>query len=135
VAASWVLLPVFYRNEDPISGDLILPLLTQGAVWTVVGAAGGLALGLGLGGHGRPLRAALGGLLGAALGAIIYEAVSAVGFPNDEPAQPVSKAWVTRLLVRVLVAVLAAAGAALAAESGRGAERRAEGRGSLTPGP
>jgi hypothetical protein len=135
VAASWVLLPLFYRNEDPISGDLILPLLTQGGVWTVVGAAGGLALGLGRGGRGLALRAGLGGLLGAALGAIVYEAVGAFGFPNDETDQPVSKTWVTRLLVRVLVAVLTAAGAALAAQAGLAVERPAEGQGSLTPGP
>jgi hypothetical protein len=127
VGASWVLLPVFYQYESPISGDLILPLLTHGGVWSVVGAAGGLALGLGLGSLGRALRAGLGGLLGAALGAIAFEAVGALAFPNDETDQPVSKTWLTRLIVRLLVAVPAAAGAALAVQTGPRAKRPTEG--------
>src|SRR5262249_50758787 len=40
IAASWVLLPVFYRYQSPISGGLMLPLVTQGSVWSLVGAAG-----------------------------------------------------------------------------------------------
>jgi hypothetical protein len=126
IAASWVLLPVFYRYESPISGDLILPLLTQGGVWTLVGATGGLALGLGLGDRGQALRGALGGLLGAALAATIFEAVGAFAFLNDETDQPISKTWVTRLLVRMLVAVLAAAGATLGVQAARGKSRPPE---------
>src|SRR5262249_32114368 len=91
--------------------------------WSVVGAAGGLALGLGLGGLGQALRAGLGGLLGAALGATAFEAVGALAFPTEETDQPISKTWVTRLIARVLVAVLAAAGAAVALQAGRRAGR------------
>ena len=123
LGASWGLLPVFYRNESPISGDLLLPLLTQGGVWCVLGAAGGIALGLGLGSPGLALRAGLGGLLGA-LGATIYEAVGASAFPHDETDQPVSKTWVTRLALRMLVALLAAAGAALACKHPAGRSGR-----------
>jgi hypothetical protein len=125
--ASWVLLPVFYRNERPISGDLILPLLTQGGVWSVVGAAGGLALGLGLGSLRLAVRAGLGGLLGAVLGAVAFEAVGALAFPHDETDQPVSKTWVTRLILRLLIAVLTAAGAALAVQTGPRPKRTPEG--------
>jgi hypothetical protein len=117
LGSSWVLLPVFYREESPISGDLILPLLTHGGVWIVVGAAGGLALGLGLGSFRLAFRAGLGGLLGAAIGATAFEAVGAFAFPNDETDQPVSKTWVTRLLLRLLISVLAATGAALAIQT------------------
>jgi hypothetical protein len=125
-AAAWLLLPVFYRYASPISGDLILPLLTQGGVWTLVGAVGGLALGLGLGSLGLALRAGIGGLLGGLVGAIAFEALGAVAFPNDETDQPVSKTWVTRLILRLLVAVLAAAGAALAVRDGSRAKRTRE---------
>jgi hypothetical protein len=126
VGASWVLLPIFYQYQSPISGDLILPLLTHGGVWSVVGAAGGLALGLGLGSLGRALRAGLGGLLGAAVGAIAFEAVGAFAFPNDETDQPISKTWVTRLIVRLLIAIPAAAGAALAVQTGPRAKQPTE---------
>jgi hypothetical protein len=126
IGASWVLLPLFYRYEDPISGDLILPLLTQGGVWSVVGAAGGLSLGLGLGGRSLSLRAALGGLLGAALAASIFQVVGALAFPDDETDQPVSKTWATRLIVRLLVAVLAAAGAVLTVQARRRTNRTLE---------
>ena len=126
LGASWVLLPVFYRNESPISGDLLLPLLTQGCVWCVLGAAGGIALGLGLGSPSRALGAGLGGLLGAGLGATIYEAIGASAFPHDETDQPVSKTWVTRLAVRMLVALFAAAGAALEVQARRGTKRPTE---------
>ena len=47
-----------------------------------VGAAAGLALGLGLGG-GRVARAIIGGILGAAVAAVIYEFGGAVVFPLD----------------------------------------------------
>jgi hypothetical protein len=124
---SRVLLPVFYENESPLSGGLILSLLTQGSAWTVVGAAGGLALGLGLGSRGHALRAALGGLLGAALGAAAFQAIGAMAFPYDDTDHPISKTWVTRLIVRLLVAVFASAGAALAVQTGPRTSRPPEG--------
>ena len=126
ISAARVLLPVFYREESPISGDLLLPLLTQGGVWIVVGAAGGLALGLGLGSFSLAFRAGLGGLLGAAIGATAFEAVGAFVFPHDETDQPVSKTWVTRLILRLLIAVLAATGAALAIQTGPRAKKPPE---------
>jgi hypothetical protein len=113
----------------------LLPLLTQGGVWSLVGAAGGLALGLGLGSLGQAVRAGLGGLVGAALGAAVYEALAAFSFPNDETDQPVSKTWVTRLIVRLLVAGFAAAGAALAAGDGFRTRRTGPETGIRGPAP
>lgn len=79
VAASLGLFLVsnFFKKFDPQSGDLVLPLLTHGAIWSAVGAIGGLAFGLGLGGKGRWTATLGGGLLGAAAAAVIYEIVGA----------------------------------------------------------
>ncbi len=48
-SASVLLVPIFYKKHDPQSGDLIFPMLTHGAIWSLVGAIGGLSFGLALG--------------------------------------------------------------------------------------
>ena len=48
-SASVLLVPIFYKKHDPQSGDLIFPMLTHGAIWSLVGAIGGLSFGLGWG--------------------------------------------------------------------------------------
>ena len=84
-------------------------------IWAAVGAAGGMAFGIGVGGRDRILRAAVGGLVGAALGAVAFELIGAVFFPMAETPKPVSESMVTRLLARLLVAVPAAGFAAVMA--------------------
>ena len=73
-----VLVSVFFKRHDPQSVDLLLPLLTHGAIWSAVGAIGGLAFGLGLGGQGRWKATMMGGLLGAAAATVVYEMVGAL---------------------------------------------------------
>jgi hypothetical protein len=94
----------------------------HGGIWAAVGAAAGLAFGLGLGGRGRWARGALGGLLGGVAATMVYELVGALAFPIDKTSQPVSATVVTRFFAQFAVAVLAAAGAALGVD---GAPRRA----------
>ena len=60
--------PTSSGTHDPQSQDLTLPMLTLGSIGSAVGAAGGLAFGLGLGGRDRWSKSLFGGLLGAALG-------------------------------------------------------------------
>lgn len=112
-ATSEVVLPIFLRRWDQDHENLFLPLLMHGGVWSAVGAAGGLALGLGLGGLGRAARGLLGGLVGGALGAVAFEVIGGFAFPLDRTVDPVSATWVTRLLARLCVGVLTAACAAL----------------------
>ena len=81
---SLLVLPYFFRNQDPHSQDLMLPLLTLGSICSAVGAAGGLAFGVGLGGRDRWMKSLLGGLLGAGLGTVVYEVVGALAFPADK---------------------------------------------------
>src|SRR5262249_13812765 len=46
-ALSRVLVSYFFETHDPQSNELLLPLLTHGAIWSTVGAIAGLVFGLG----------------------------------------------------------------------------------------
>jgi hypothetical protein len=110
---SLVLVSKFFKSYDPQQGDLVLPLLTHGAIWSAVGAVGGLALGLGLG--GKSWRACLvGGLAGAASATVVYEFVGALVFASSKTDLPVSSSITTRAMAHILVAILSAVGAVFA---------------------
>lgn len=110
--------PLYHRfqedQEEKASRNLTVPLLAHGAIWMSVGAAGGLAFGLGAGGDGRVVRALAGGVVGAAIGAAVYELAGALTFPLDKTVEPISLTWASRLLARASAALLTAAGIALA---------------------
>jgi hypothetical protein len=114
VSVALVLVSNFFKRHDPQSGDLVLPLLTHGAIWSVVGAIGGLAFGLGLGGQGRWKATLVGGLVGAAAATVIYEIVGALAFASNKTDLPLSSAIATRGMAQLLVAILSAVGAVLA---------------------
>jgi hypothetical protein len=118
--------PAYARYRQVQGGDLAASLVMHGVLWAGIGAAGGLALGLGLGGRSRTWRAALGGLIGALGGALLYDLLGAVVFPLEETGLPTSSSARTRLLARIMVAVLAAAGAAQAASNTRPREGTAK---------
>src|SRR5271166_4767226 len=42
-SCSLILVSMFFKIRDPQSVDLVLPLFTHGAIWSVVGGVGGLA--------------------------------------------------------------------------------------------
>jgi hypothetical protein len=113
-SVSLLVLPNFFKRYDPQSQDLVLPLLTLGAICSSVGAAGGLAFGVGLGGRDRWMKSLVGGLIGAALATVTYELVGAVAFPTSRTELPVSLAYATRAMLHVLVAAFAGVGSALA---------------------
>jgi hypothetical protein len=108
-------LPVYFRTFDPDKNELILGLVFHLLISAAAGAAGGAAFGVGLGDRRRGARAVLGGLLGAAAGALVYQVVGAIAFPLDGTSKPISATWVTRLFARLAVAILAAAGTAMGA--------------------
>jgi outer membrane lipoprotein SlyB len=116
---SRALLPIYYRLHDPDRDDLVLAILILGGAWCAIGASAGAAFGIGLGDRGRALRALLGGILGAAAGALVYEMVGALAFPLEGTSNPISATWGTRLLARLAVTILISAGAATGALSGR----------------
>jgi hypothetical protein len=121
-AISQVLMPMFFTLTEPNSGDLILAIFIQSGNWSVVGAVGGAAFGLGLGDRSRVVRAVIGGLLGAIAGAVVYEMAGAILFPLDKTSDPISVTWGTRLFARLAVTTLASAGVAMGAlDQGKGA--------------
>ena len=113
---SLALLPAYNayqrRHPDEAARDLLWPLLVHAGIWSAAGAAGGLALALGLGGRGAIPRAMLGGFLGAAVGTVAYELAGAF-FPAARTSQFVSATWETRLMARLAVTLLASGGAAM----------------------
>ena len=109
-----VLVSNFFKRHNPHTGGLLLPLLTHGAIWSAVGAIGGLAFGLGLGGRGRWKATAVGGLVGAASATVVYELVGALAFALDRTDLPLSTSITTRGMAQLLVAILSAMGVVLA---------------------
>jgi hypothetical protein len=112
-AVTALALPVYYRVHNPDTNDLVVGLLSQVVISAAIGVAGGAAFGVGLGHRDVIARAAIGGLLGACAGAMVYEILGAIVFPLDETSSPISATWGTRLLGRLAVATLASAGATL----------------------
>jgi hypothetical protein len=93
-------------TDEDITQDIGLALATHGGIWIAVGAAAALALGLGLGGGARAARAVAGGILGAAVAAVLYEFCGAVGFPLSESFRPRAITAGPRLLAHLAVALL-----------------------------
>jgi hypothetical protein len=107
-----------HRHDDPTSTTLV-PILIHVGLWCGLGAAAGLAFGLGRVG---PKAAALvvgafGGLAGALAGTVVHELVAALAFPMDRTDEPFAPTALTRLLPHLCVALFTAAGAVLTAGS------------------
>lgn len=120
-AVPWVALPLYYRLADPASSSLAPALLLHGSLWTPAGVAGGLALGIALGGTGRAIRALIGGVIGAWLGTLVYEMAGALAFPPTAQANlPIPMSPSARLLSCVSVALLTALVATAAAQDPAG---------------
>ena len=88
--------------------DLLLSLGLHAMLWGPLGAVGGLAFGIGRGRSGQTLRLMVGGLMGAIVGTIAYDAIGGAVAPLAGTADAISSTWPTRLLARLLVAISAA---------------------------
>jgi len=108
VGSSFCVMPSYITNKNFYGEGVLAPLLLHGALWVPVGAMGGLALGLGVGGWSRTARAVVGGLAGAALGTLVNEMASAVLFPLARTYQPLSDTWDSRVVARLTVALSSA---------------------------
>ena len=117
-AMSLALLPLYdayrHRNPDEASRDLIFPLLVHAGVWSVAGAVGGAAFAMGAGRRRLLPLTVVGGLVGAAVAAGLYELIGVVAFPDAGTTRYVSLTWPSRLLARLAVGSLAASGIAFA---------------------
>jgi hypothetical protein len=110
------LVRLFFQIQDRQSNSLLLPLLVHGGIWSAIGLAAGVALGIGAGGRGRALRTGLGGLQGAIVSTLLFEVVGAIAFPTARTHYPVSEEAASRLLALVTVSMLVAAGAVVGAQ-------------------
>jgi hypothetical protein len=110
-----VILPTYYRMFDPDTNDLLVGFLFHIIISSAIGAVGGAAFGFGFGDRRCAVRAAIGGLVGAAAGSVVYGIVGAVAFPLDQTSSPISATWGTRLVARLAVTILASVGVAIGA--------------------
>jgi hypothetical protein len=136
--ASLGFLPLYFRaldvSQEALSHDLVLPLVVHAGIWAACGLAGGVAFGFGLrAGATHIAKCGIGGLIGAALGAAIYELIGAMVFPAAVTTRPLSLSWSTRLMARLLVAILAAVMAAVFVSSAGGSANSDPGGPIRTP--
>lgn len=136
-AAASVLLPIYFHKlahePEQLLNDLLTPVLVRSGTWAAIGAAAGLALGVGLDRWHRLASCITSGLVGGVIGAFLYEVVGALLFASAKTSQPIANRWPPRLvgylLAATFIALLAGWGAA---PSRRPPRRRAEGA-STTP--
>jgi hypothetical protein len=108
--ARW-LVPIYYDNLS--AGDLTYSLEVNGGIWGAVGAAAGLAFGLGRGGPGRMLRLAVAGLAAGGLAMALFVFAGSILDPRAMADRPVSLTPASRLTARLLLSLLVAVGLGL----------------------
>jgi hypothetical protein len=102
---SYALMPTFlWARAYYFEHDILISLLMHTSIWGLLGAAAGLVFAIGSGERrlGQFLTA---GFLGAAAGAVAFEAIGAVFFTLADTDEPISQTWPTRLMARLLVTV------------------------------
>ena len=128
--ASSGLFPIFLRHLDPISGDLLMPMIAHAAVWSALGSSGRPGVwdrACGIRNPETIVRAVLGGLTGAALGAIAFQFLGALCFPQSKTDMPLAAEPAARLLALALTCLSTAVGVAISdrpAMSHQGGPRR-----------
>lgn len=112
--ASAAVFPAFnhykLRHPDEASASLVLPLLIQAGICSIIGAAGGLAFGRGLGVRGVPVQAIFGGIVGAILAASTYEIVGAIILPGADTTRFIAEDRQTRVLAKLVISLFVAIG-------------------------
>lgn len=119
----FVIMPWHWMNkgDDPATLSLARPLMIHAGLWCGLGLAAGLAYGVGrFGGERLTLvEAALGGLIGAAIGTFVYEMAGAMLFPLGRTADPIAAVPMARLLALLCVSGFIALGILLALRPSR----------------
>jgi hypothetical protein len=108
LGTAWLIVPVYYQTLR--ANNVGVSLMVHGATWGAIGAAAGLAFGIGLGAKARAVRVLFGGAGGALIAMVVYDLAGVILFPMAMTDRPVSTTWESRLLARVLVSLLVAAG-------------------------
>lgn len=106
-ASSYGLFPVYFNRMA--SADVTLSVLIHLGVWSALGAAAGIAFGIGTGSRPMIGRALVGGIVGAGLGTILFD-VSGSLFPLAHTERPLSDLRGTRLAGNLLLGLCVATG-------------------------
>ena len=125
--ASFASFTLLFRTNVTTRGDLLPSLLSHAGAWMPLGAASGLAFGLGLGGRGRIGRALIGGLVGAGVAALLYDTIGSIVFPLGKTSEPIAATAPARLFAQGCVGLCTALGSAILSETAGQAPRRIRG--------
>jgi hypothetical protein len=106
-ASSYVLFPIYFGRME--TADLTLSMLVHLGIWTAVGAASGVAFGIGSGSRDVLVRSLIGGITGAALGTLLYD-ISGAFFPLAHTERPLAEVAGTRLAANMLLGLSVAVG-------------------------
>lgn len=106
--------PPLLRSLDPLAPDLLRPVLAHAANWGLIGLGVGLGLGLGLndrtaGRAGSTARCAVGGFLGGAAGAALYQVLGALLMPLAQTSRPLATTVPARVAGHALFALVVVA--------------------------
>ena len=105
-----LLVPIYQKrvaaSVEDMNGDLAFPTLIQAGIWAALGVAAGAALGLGAGAGRRLPAVVVGGLVGGALGAVVYEVAASLLAPGSRTYGPIADTWAPRLLAATVVPIL-----------------------------
>ena len=106
-ASSYGLTPIYFHRMG--TADVTLSLLIHLGIWTAVGAASGVAFGLGSGSRDVLVRSLVGGITGAALGTVLFD-ISGAFFPLAHTERPLSEEAGTRLAANIVLCLCVASG-------------------------
>ncbi|WP_422922927.1 hypothetical protein [Singulisphaera sp. PoT] len=100
----------FMESATHLSHDVLFPILIHGGMWAGAGLGAGLAFGLGGEGWKSPAIAALGGIVGAILGTLVFDVLGGIAFPLASTTNPIPATANARLLVHMSVCLMSAVG-------------------------
>ena len=111
-ASSYALFPIYFSRMA--TADITLSILIHLGIWTAVGAASGVAFGIGSGSRRVFAQSLVGGITGGALGTLLFD-MSGAFFPLAHTERPLAEAAGTRLAGDLLLSLCVAVGIVIVA--------------------
>jgi hypothetical protein len=105
--SSYVLIPVYFANLE--SADVTFSILIHLGIWTVLGAASGVAIAIGTGSRRAFIPCLVGGITGACLATLLYD-LSGAFFPLAHTERPLAEEALTRLAGNIVLSLCVAVG-------------------------